>query len=478
MIFNLISAAAVVNIVLGILALTKGKNKVNLGFFFLSVLLAAWNLCVVMYSGVGIEAAGKFNYMAISLIPAAGLYFVLAVYNMTTGPVTALPKLLLLPASLIIAVSAGSFFLDGLKPFYESTLFRLIIFAHLFIPLLFAFLILIIKYRGLQYKQERIKIGYIIVAFLILFAGGMIDLADGAKIIETKVKFAGNICNVVYATMIFVAIFRMRLFSVEVLFGNFMTYAVMAIAGGSAFLAVASALKEKFQAMAAVFFMMMFVIVYYAGKLKGLAFEFREKIGVVSGAEEARRACNRITISQAEEGIKILDTLLLVEKHLNMSAAVFMRGGDYYMAAWETGGGFYNKLVEGSLVQKDVIVRYEVSEKKQTDLLDRFGADIVVPVIYRDSVIGVLAARKHSSDISMSQDEVDVLVEMASNIAVYMKSKQVQEKQVEDENMRRLGMMAGQMAHEIKNPLTALWGAAQLIEGKDENDRENLGIIK
>jgi two-component system, NtrC family, sensor histidine kinase HydH len=34
------------------------------------------------------------------------------------------------------------------------------------------------------------------------------------------------------------------------------------------------------------------------------------------------------------------------------------------------------------------------------------------------------------------------------------------------------------MAHEIKNPLAALWGAAQLLEGKTEGDKENVKIIK
>jgi signal transduction histidine kinase len=67
---------------------------------------------------------------------------------------------------------------------------------------------------------------------------------------------------------------------------------------------------------------------------------------------------------------------------------------------------------------------------------------------------------------------------MSSTISVYMKAKMLQKQQVEDENLKRIGMMARQMAHEIKNPLAALWGAAQLIEGKSDADKENLIIIK
>jgi len=477
MIYTIIAAAAVINIVLGILALTKGASRVNLSFFFLSLFLAAWNLCVVMWAG-GFEAAGRLNFVAISLIPTAGMVFVLSVFSITSGPLAAAPYIIAVPGIGLILLTLGTFISAPLKQIYDSAWYKLAIFLYLFIPLLFAFGVLIYKLYFIKYRQEKIKVAYIITAFMILFAGGMIDLASGAKLYKPPFDYIGNVCNVIYAALIFIAIFRMRLFNVEVLFGGFLSYAFMAVVAGAAMFLAAVNLQGKPLAMGTVFFMLMFVIIYYAARIRGFVFQLREKMGALSKTEEARSEYKRITAEHAEEGIKILDTLLVMAKHLDMSAAVYMKGGDYFMASWITAGSQFNDIVEGSAVQPDMIIRYETSDRVELELLDRFRADIIIPLIYSGSVLGVLSGKKHSLDISMAQDEVDLIREIGATISVYIKAKIVQGRQVEDENMKRLGMMADQMAHEIKNPLTALGGAAMLIDGKTDADRENLAIIK
>lgn len=477
MIFIFIAAAAVINIVLGILVLTKGASRVNLGFFMLSFLLAMWNLCVVLW-GTGISIAGKFNYIAVALIPAAGMFFVNAIFDVKKGPLAAAPAVILAPGAAIALFTAGTMFMEPLKQYFDTIPYRLVIFGYLFLPLIFAFGVLIVKYHGIKYKQEKTKVFYIITAFLILFFGGMVDLASGAKIIKAPFDYIGNLCNMVYAVIIFTAIFRMRLFNAEVLFGGFLSYAFMAFAAGSLFFIAEILLQGMPLAMGTVFFMLMFVVIYYAARIRGFVFQIREKIGALSKTEEARREYKKITADQAEEGIKILDTLLVLGKYLELSAAVYMKGGDYYMAAWMPGGSGGRDIVEGSSVGSDIILRYETSDAGELDLLDRFGADVLLPLVYSGTVIGALVGKKNGQDISMSQDEVDLLREAGATLAVYMKSKLVQSRQVDDENMKRLGMMADQMAHEIKNPLTALGGAAMLIEGKNDADRENLGIIR
>jgi signal transduction histidine kinase len=478
MIFNIISAAAAGNVILGVLALTKGRNRVNLTFFFLSFLLALWNLFVVLWAGAGISVFARLNFIVITFIPLAGVFFVLSLFKPGKGFISLSPYIILAPALGITAYTIGTFFSEPLFLWYDSRGCKTMMFAYELITLFFVIAAIAYNYVKVLFKQEKIKLRYVMAAFVILYAGGMLDLAHGAGVIRTDFEYAGNVCNVVYAGIIFYAIFRVRLFNIDVLFRKFAVYTVIALAAGLVYMGTAVLLSKDRQAMAAVFFIFTLLLVYYAGRMRGIVYDFAGKIGGLPVVEEARRACKRITADQADEDIKIQDTLTLFKKHLEMNAVVYVKGGDYYLATWEAAGSSYKNIIEGSAMPLSIIIRYETRNKKELELLDRFEADIIMPLVYGGDIIGVFAGKKQVSDYSFTQDEVDLVREIASAIAVYMKAKAMQIQQVEDENMKRVGMMSRQMAHEIKNPLAALWGAAQLIEGKSDADWENLVIIK
>ena len=152
MIYTIIAAAAVINLVLGILALTKGASRINLSFFFLSLFLAMWNLCVVLWAG-GVEAFGRLNFVAISLIPTAGMFFVLSVFGITTGPLAASPYVIAAPGAAIILFTLGTFIYAPFRQVYDTVWYKVTIFVYMFVPLLFAFGVLIAKLFSLKYPR-------------------------------------------------------------------------------------------------------------------------------------------------------------------------------------------------------------------------------------------------------------------------------------------------------------------------------------
>jgi signal transduction histidine kinase len=478
MVFNIIAAAAVINTVLGVLALTKGRSRLNLSFFFISILLALWNFFVVLWAGANITVFSRLNFIVISLIPPAGMFFVTSLFRLDKGPMSYAAQAILVPAAAVVVYTLSTFFSGPMLAWYDSRWCKIMIFIYEFTALLFVFIVLIYNYGRIKFKQEKIKIRYVIIAFLILYAGGMLDLSSGAGLHHIPVKWAGNICNVIYAAIIFYVIFKMRLFNVAIVFKNFVAYTAIALVVGGAYIITARLLINEFKALGAVYFILTILVVYYAGRMHQYVVLFAEKVGGLSNVEEARRAYQRVIAAHAAEEEKIKNTLLIFKDNLEMNTAVFVRGGDYYTAAWETPGGGFKKLIEGPAMPAGIIIRYETENKRELELLARFGADMIMPLVYGQDMIGVFAGKKQTADISFTQDEVDLVFDLAAATAIYMKTITMQKQQVEDENMKRLGMMARQMAHEIKNPLAALWGAAQLIEGRSGADRGNIEIIK
>lgn len=473
----MILTAAAVNFALSIIALTKGQNRLNVSFAVLSFLLGLWNIFIVLLDGYGIEVFGRINFINITLIPLAGMYFAAVVYREKNGPLVKMFYAMFVPAAAMLVYGVGSFFYEPFFLWYDSKWCKIMIFAYMFGMLLLVVGSLISNFGSIRYKQEKIRIRYVIIAFLFVFAGGMLDLASGAGFFHFPVRYAGNICNVIYAGILFTAIFRARLFNLDLFLKRLTAYLLMAVIAGSIYTADAVLLSGNRTAMIFGIFALTGIFIYFNRLLQDAAFNLVDNIGGRSGVERAREASKAIIAGQEDEDLKIQDTLLLFERHIDLTAAVFVRGGDYYMSAWESAGSPFKKLIEGSAMPLVVIIRYETENKKELELLDRFGADIIMPLCYGGSIIGVMAAKKISHDISFTQDEVDLIRDMAASVTVFMKAKLMQKQQVEDENMKRLGMMAGQMAHEIKNPLAALWGAAQLIQGKSDADRENLLII-
>ncbi|NLE85336.1 MAG: GAF domain-containing protein [Myxococcales bacterium] len=100
----------------------------------------------------------------------------------------------------------------------------------------------------------------------------------------------------------------------------------------------------------------------------------------------------------------------------------------------------------------------------------------------QEDLLGFLVVMDDRVADAYSPDEVHLLEGLALQIAVVVEnSRQYQRMQARD-RLALLGQMAAGLAHEVKNPLGAIKGAAQLLSDPgasslDANDREFVGII-
>ena len=108
------------------------------------------------------------------------------------------------------------------------------------------------------------------------------------------------------------------------------------------------------------------------------------------------------------------------------------------------------------------------------------------PGVHRgeDQLLGALVLRDERLREAYSSDEIELFRGVATSIGVTLQNSQVYERVKERDRLAALGEMAAGLAHEIRNPLGAIKGAAQLLQPgpgaagrRRERDAEFLDII-
>lgn len=111
--------------------------------------------------------------------------------------------------------------------------------------------------------------------------------------------------------------------------------------------------------------------------------------------------------------------------------------------------------------------------------LGTMKAGICIPLVGNDRVIGFLNLWDERVPEAFASDEIAQLLEIAERIATVVENSKLYEKMRERDRLAALGEMAAGLAHEIRNPLGAIKGAAQCLDPKNlpGEDGEFLEVI-
>lgn len=94
-----------------------------------------------------------------------------------------------------------------------------------------------------------------------------------------------------------------------------------------------------------------------------------------------------------------------------------------------------------------------------------------VPVVVDEQAIGTLTIDKASDEFSI-EDDIRVLTIIAAIVAQRVKIQQMIDSLVQSERLATLGKLATTVAHEVRNPLGGIRGAAQLLQLEGESNSE------
>ncbi len=108
------------------------------------------------------------------------------------------------------------------------------------------------------------------------------------------------------------------------------------------------------------------------------------------------------------------------------------------------------------------------------DELERAHTDVVIPILGTAEateesawLLGLLLVRDERTNDAFDEDDIRLLRQISAQAGSIVESSRVYEKVKERERLAAIGAMSAGLAHEIRNPLGAIKGAAQLLLNPD-----------
>jgi signal transduction histidine kinase len=95
--------------------------------------------------------------------------------------------------------------------------------------------------------------------------------------------------------------------------------------------------------------------------------------------------------------------------------------------------------------------------------LGEMNAALCVPLVADEQVIGLINLKDERLREAYANDEVDLFRGVAAQMAIISQNTKLYDRMKERDRLAALGEMAAGLAHEIRNPLGAIKGAAQLL---------------
>jgi two-component system, NtrC family, sensor histidine kinase HydH len=334
-------------------------------------------------------------------------------------------------------------------------------------------------------------------------------LADFVAFLGVNLPPIGAVLAVVFLFVLAESLTRPRLADLYELSGRLLVSTALAFALAGIFYVFITYIG-RFGAMylnavlAAIVFLVLFEPLEHEFETRINRFFFRERYDLESSVVELRRRLAHTL--ENEEMIEVVISGLERSRRVT-TCAVYLRDqdGNGFDLVGAVGAGPPNRLE--SLAMRPLLERLGLSMSLEELAREAEGTphvgETMAPVLTAAEALGtlkssvVLAIRGDSEELvgllcvaddrvkdAFTPEEIALLETVAAQMGVAIANSRIYDRMKERDRLAALGSMAAGLAHEVKNPLGAIKGAAQLLEevteGAPEGDptvKEFLGII-
>ena len=130
----------------------------------------------------------------------------------------------------------------------------------------------------------------------------------------------------------------------------------------------------------------------------------------------------------------------------------------------------------GYILVKDLRAKKIFVPASIEEIIDKLNAELIIPMVIHEEVIGVLSLGKKKSDEEYSQDDLDILLPLAKTLAIAISNAELfdelsktQAEAAQKDKMAVIGTLSAGINHEICNPLGIARGQCEafLLNIKD-----------
>ena len=499
--------AAVVCLALALaMLLRQGRTRLWTAFALLNFALLAYQLGDFANGLLGTHVWPlRLTLAAAGLIPAAVLGFIVEFQGESAGRAGGLRRMAAVTGVATIAVA--------LSPLGTMPIARVTAAGAVFILLTAAVSLLYARMRRAASRTERARLFY-------LWVGAA--LCVGLTFGELLIRLAGwppppfaNVALTIYLYFLSQTIQRHRLLDLNELLGK-----IVVLASVGVVLALIYGVLVRWtgsQSLGIFFFNTMvasFVILILFEPLKSkveekvLALFFAERFQFVQALSALRQRMAGI-IDVRELGQVVLDGLYETRRVTHASIYLLADDGlgyrrlDYrgpaptpyidaatvraLVQSAQTGQkAQLVELVERRLAElRQLLPESETATEERTRLSEigaamaAMRAGMTIPLVASQRVVGFLCLLDDRVPEAFASDELAAMLEIGEQAAITIENSRLYEKMKERDRLAALGEMAAGLAHEIRNPLGAIKGAAQYLDpaGLQAGDAEILQII-
>ncbi|MBZ4374190.1 ATP-binding protein [Corallococcus sp. AS-1-6] len=503
--------ASIIGLALGVsMLLRPGRPRVLTLYSVFTLTVAGYYLSLFFHSifppqdypWVSRIALGA-TVAVVSLVPGAAVAFFLEFLGVGKGAHQAGRRLALLSGVLGLTVAV--------TPLADKPWARLALGAWVLGTLFTSVSLLVHRVRTTESRIEQFRLAYLAIG------AGAAVLFNGLDFLSRNdIPFPtlGPVFATLYLFFLAQTLLRLRLMDLHELLGKIASQTVLAIILASVFtvltawvdentslfvfntvvaafviLILLDPLRTKVEEMVVrIFFRERFALLGTLGALRvrmASVIEISELARVVLDAlHETGRVTHASVYLMAEDrpGYRLLDSRGPLPVALLDTAAA--RGVLFAVAS-----GQKAVLLENIERRISVMRVQAVEGKRFRDELKRLNdtraallqmkAGISVPLMGNDRVIGFLNLWDERVPEAYASDEIALILEVSERMATVLENSKLYEKIRERDRLAALGEMAAGLAHEIRNPLGAIKGAAQCLDPKKlpGEDGEFLDVI-
>ena len=438
---------------------------------------------------------------AVSL-PATAQRFFRAFLGDEAGP-PPMSRITLVGAALLYLALLSSLFLA--TPVHTSKWFYIGLLFYVFLGLYLSVYYLYRRYRRTPSRVEKIRLLYLLVGGLATVTAAILDLVPWAPSV-------GNIFITIYLFFLSQTLVRYRLLDLNELLGRMVVLAALAsistIIYGLLLIKLVDLNEIGMLFLNALIASTAIIIVFEP--LRSLLervvnrWMFQEKYELFRRIESLRADLMNV-IDVRDLVPRVLSALEDSRRVTHASMYIVDPDGSAYDLIGHVGPrpegridavaqrGFLERLRRAGVVSVEglerelLALRNKQGEEREAVLLivrvlEQLNGSVVLAILGEEQLLGMLVLRDERLREAYSSEEIELFRGVAASIGVTLQNSQIYERMKERDRLAALGQMAAGLAHEIRNPLGSIKGAAQYLqplEGQkaDASTREFLDII-